>query len=137
MKIKKIFLIVFALAVTVVTYGQTQTYSIKSVPFTSNKSDEFSPVYYKNGIVFCSNRSWNLVKNYQTSENKGLLKINFVDTLTWKPKLFSRSLSTRFNDGPASFSRKGDTIYFSRNLMVDGAADQRSAQGTSLEFLQL
>lgn len=124
MKIKKIFLIVFALAVTVVTYGQTQTYSIKSVPFTSNKSDEFSPVYYKNGIVFCSNRSWNLVKNYQTSENKGLLKINFVDTLTWKPKLFSRSLSTRFNDGPASFSRKGDTIYFSRNLMVDGAADQ-------------
>lgn len=124
MKIKRISFIAVALALPIIALGQIQTYSVKSAPFTSKKSDEFSPVYYNNGIVFCSNRSWNLVKNYQTSDNKGLLKINFVDTLTWKPRLFSRSLSTRFNDGPASFSRKGDTIYFSRNLRVDGAADQ-------------
>jgi Tol biopolymer transport system component len=33
---------------------------------------------------------------------------------------------TRYNDGPASFSRGGDTIYFSRNLKVDGNIDEES-----------
>ena len=32
----------------------------------------------------------------------------------------SKDLKTKLNDGPASFSRNSDTIYFSRNLVVDG-----------------
>ena len=64
--------------------------------------------------------------NYLTPENKGLLKINFVDTVSGKVRLFSKNLSTRFNDGPASFSKNGDTIYFSRNLKVDVAIDENS-----------
>jgi outer membrane protein OmpA-like peptidoglycan-associated protein len=41
-------------------------------------------------------------------------------------KLFSKNLSTKFNDGPASFSKDGDTIYFSRNLKIDEAIDENS-----------
>lgn len=126
MKIKLIFGILIALFLPLAAMGQSETYSVDIAKFNSQKSDEFSPVYYKNGLVFCSNRKWNLFKNYLTSENKGLLKINYVDTVSWKVKLFSKNLSTKFNDGPASFSRGGDTIYFSRNLKVDEANEENS-----------
>jgi outer membrane protein OmpA-like peptidoglycan-associated protein len=76
--------------------------------------------------VFCSNRKSDLIKNYSTSEDKGLLKIFFVDTLSGKVRLFSKELRTKFNDGPASFNINNDTIYFSRNVKVDGALDENS-----------
>ncbi|MBG0858981.1 MAG: OmpA family protein [Bacteroidales bacterium] len=34
--------------------------------------------------------------------------------------LFSKDLRTRLNDGPATFTRSGDTVYFSRNLNIEG-----------------
>lgn len=126
MKIKVIIGILIALFLSLTAMGQSETYSVNPAKFNSSRSDEFSPVYYKNGLVFCSNRKWNLLKNYQTSENKGLLKINYVDTVSGKVRLFSRNLCSKFNDGPASFSKSGDTIYFSRNLRIDEAATENS-----------
>jgi outer membrane protein OmpA-like peptidoglycan-associated protein len=58
--------------------------------------------------------------NYSTSENKGLLKICFIDTISGKVSLFSKNLKTKYNDGPASFSSSMDTIYYSRNQKIDG-----------------
>ena len=126
MKIKQVSGLLAALFLPLIVMGQSETYSVNIAKFNSQKSDEFSPVYYKNGLVFCSNRTSSLLKNYRTSENKGLLKISYIDTASGKVKLFSKSLSTRFNDGPASFTRGGDTIYFSRNLKVDEAIDENS-----------
>jgi outer membrane protein OmpA-like peptidoglycan-associated protein len=119
MKIKYISGILTLLLFPMVVLGQPETYTVRAARFNSNKGDEFSPVYYRNGIVFCSNMNRSLVINYLTPENKGLVKINFADTVSGKVSLFSRNLKSRFNDGPASFSKKGDTIYFSRNLKVD------------------
>ncbi len=105
--------------------AQSETYSVKITRFSTDKYDEFSPVYYKNGLVFCTNRRSGLVSNYQSPENTGLLKLNFVETGEQsgegKGRSFSRDLKTRFNDGPASFSFGEDTIYYSRNLWVDGS----------------
>jgi outer membrane protein OmpA-like peptidoglycan-associated protein len=126
MKIRQITGILAAVLLPLSAMGQTETYSVEIAKFSSKKSDEFSPVYYKSGLVFCSNRKSDLIKNYSTSEDKGLLKIFFVDTISGKVKLFSKELRTRFNDGPASFSKSHDTIYFSRNLRVDGSIDENS-----------
>lgn len=120
MNIKQFTLILTAIAFSVALTGQNETYTIRVAKFSSAKSDELAPVYYKNGLVFCSNGSRNLLMNYSTSENKGLLKICFVDTASLKVSLFSKDLKTKFNDGPASFSKSLDTIYFSRNQKVDG-----------------
>ena len=110
--------------------GQTETYSVRIADFSSNKYDEFSPVYYNNGIVFCSNKNTSLISNYSTPDNKGLFKLYFVEKSTGndpgKVRLFSKYLTTRFNDGPASFSRNRDTIYYSRNLKVDGTISENS-----------
>ncbi len=103
--------------------GQTESYTVTPAPFSSKNYDEFSPVYYKNGIVFCTNRSPNLFFNYSGSKNKGLIKINYID-ITRKAnmkngKLFSKNLTTKLNDGPVTFNKRGDTIYYSRNLEVN------------------
>ena len=126
MNIRQISGILAALLLPLTVTGQSETYSVNIAKFSSKKSDEFSPVYYKDGLVFCSNRKSDLIKNYSTSEDKGLLKIFFADTLSGKARLLSKELRTKFNDGPAAFSKYHDTIYFSRNLKVDVASDENS-----------
>lgn len=123
MKIKSILSIILTVFLLSPIYSQTDYYSIKKAPFSTDKYDEFSPVFYNNGIVFSTNRSKNLLANYSDSLNRGQIKINFVDTLLNKTRsvLFSKSLTSRFNDGPVTFNRTGDTVYYSRNMRVDGA----------------
>lgn len=100
--------------------AQTETYTVELAPFSSKKYDEFSPVYYKNGIVFCANMNQDLFVSYSTSENKSLFKILFVEPKeknNWKSvELFSKELKSDFNDGPVTFNSSGDEIYFSRNI---------------------
>ena len=110
--------------------GQIKTYSVNITRFSSDKFDEYSPVYFDKGLVFCTNRNRNVVSNYLTSDNKGLSKIDFIDlsplATSDKPRIFSKNLKSRFNDGPASFTRNGDTVYFSRNLKVEGSVSEIS-----------
>jgi flagellar motor protein MotB len=116
-------IVVFLLIVSFsrVDFGQSETYTVKKASFCSDRYDEFSPVFYKNGIVFCSNRNLSL-SNHSTSQNKGLFKIYYVDTTgkaDWEStKLLSKNLTTILNDGPVAFNRTRDTIYFSRNQDV-------------------
>ncbi len=130
MKNRTILSIAAFLLFTSLIPGQAPTYTISLSKLCSPRYDEFSPVYYKDGLVFCSNFNTGLVMNYLTSDNKSLLKINHVDISangTWgNPKLFSKSLKSKFNDGPASFTRKFDTIYFSRNIKSGGSVKENS-----------
>jgi outer membrane protein OmpA-like peptidoglycan-associated protein len=116
--IKKISLVILFGALSHLLLGQTETYTVKKASFSSDKYDEFSPVYYKNGIVFSSNRNSGL-SYHSNSQNKGLFKIYYVDTTgkaDWESaRLFSKNLTTIMNDGPVTFNRSKDTIYFSRN----------------------
>ena len=105
-------------------YAQAETFSIKKALFSSDKYDEFSPVFYKNGIVFCADRSKSKFVNYSGSDNKGPYKIFFIDTtgnVKWRrSELLSKRLRSKMNDGPVTFNSTFDTIYFSRNQRIDG-----------------
>jgi outer membrane protein OmpA-like peptidoglycan-associated protein len=54
--------------------------------------------------------------------NRSPFKITYIDArgdMNWNNAvLFSRDLQTPLNDGPVTFSKNGDTIYFSGNLEV-------------------
>jgi outer membrane protein OmpA-like peptidoglycan-associated protein len=121
MNYKLVVLFLIASFVKLSAFGQSETYSIKKASFSSDKYDEFAPVYYKNGIVFCTNRNPGLMF-YSTSQSKGLFKIYYIDTIgevKWQnAKLFSKNLTTKLNDGPVAFNSSRDTIYYSRNLQV-------------------
>jgi outer membrane protein OmpA-like peptidoglycan-associated protein len=115
---RKLVLLFLIFSFTKIILGQSETYIVRKASFSSDKYDEFSPVYYKNGIVFCSNRTLGL-SNHTTSQNKGLFKICYIDTTGkagWEnAKLFSKNLSTILNDGPVTFNTLLDTVYYSRN----------------------
>jgi outer membrane protein OmpA-like peptidoglycan-associated protein len=122
---KRIFTGLLILAALVnSTRAQQSTYTITKAPFSSDLYDEFSPVWYTNGIVFTTNRSKNSISSYSDSKNKGQFKIFYIDTtdkVSWKRAgLFSKDLRTVLNDGPVTFSKGFDTVYYSRNLKVEG-----------------
>ncbi len=103
-------------------YAQAETYTIKRALFCSELFNEFSPSYYQDGVVFCSNRISNFSR-YSSSGGEGHYKIYFADTSNEtsgkKVRLFSRDLTSKLNDGPVTFNRLCDTVYFSRNLHVN------------------
>jgi outer membrane protein OmpA-like peptidoglycan-associated protein len=115
--------------------GQPETYSVKKTSFSTDIYDEFSPVCYKNGIVFCTNKPSTRIMGYSTEDNKGFMKIFFIDSIGISqkaPKFFSKKLNTKFNDGPVTFNSKGDTIYYSRNTIIDGKMSEISGTRNKL-----
>lgn len=118
--------IIFILTVQLVT-AQNETYTVSIAPFSTRSYNEFSPVFYKNGIVFCTDYNETSFINYSDNKGKGNLNISYTEPKNneaWQaPKLFSKNLSTKLNDGLVTFNSSGDTIYYSRNLEVDGNMD--------------
>jgi len=107
-----------------------ETYTIKKTAFSSDKYNEFSPAYYKDKLVFCTDQNKG-VSDYSTAENARFFNIYAADTAeafrSGKVRPFAKELNSKLNDGPVSFNSTGDTIYFSRNLMVDGKLTKLSS----------
>ncbi|HKK41247.1 MAG TPA: PKD domain-containing protein [Bacteroidales bacterium] len=133
---RKVFLVLLISLLSLLTFGQTETYKIEKAYFSSDKFDEFSPVYFNDGIVFCSNRNLGLA-SHSSKGNKTLFKIYYIDTVKtrdWEgARLFSKDITTIYNDGPVTFNKTRDTIYYSRNQDVSSKfkdiLDQRNYLG--------
>ncbi len=106
------------------TFGQPAIYMVKPATFSSRLYDEFSPVFYKGGIVFCSDQNGNSLVSYKDDQNR-LFKIFYVTrrgTGGWSnSKLLAKELTTGFNDGPVTFNEEGNIIYYSRNNSVENS----------------
>ncbi len=91
-------------------------------PFSTRLNDEFSPVFYKDGVVYCSNQGNNNLLSYNPKEGK-LFRIfiytNDEKPKAWMPGLFAREINSGFNDGPVTFNEAENIIYFSRNNIID------------------
>ena len=131
-----IILIINMFAALAFSQNNNPVYTVTKAPFSSDRFDEFSPVYYENGIVFCSNRRAGGVVQYSDAQGKSSFNIFFIDTtqaVTWRKSVpFSKLLSTRFNDGPVTFNGAGDIIYFSRNLRVEGSLRELTVPSNKL-----
>lgn len=146
-------------------YQDSSSYQVQPVPINSRQAD-FSPMYYKNGLVFVSARdetgvvkrvfSWNqtpfldLYFHPDTAQlrapgsedrpasaavlgGSGGGKMGPADAapepqpLT-KTELFSRTLKTRYHEGPMTFTRDQTVIVFTRNNASRGKSG-KSADG--------
>lgn len=117
--IRKLLTVIFIFSISHSAQSQPATYTINKEWFSSDKYDEFAPVFYNNGLVFCSSRNAGIM-NHSTSQNKGVSKIYFVDSTGRhvSARLFSKDLTSILNDGPVTFNKRRDTVYFSRNQDV-------------------
>ncbi len=107
--------------------GQAQQgdfYDISRLPFTSDEFDEFAPAFYRQGIVFTTNRREEFLISRLTDEGERLFNIYYADKREsgkWrKPELLDKSLRSNYHDGPVSFSPDGSKIYFTRNIPGSG-----------------
>jgi outer membrane protein OmpA-like peptidoglycan-associated protein len=86
--------------------------------------DEYAPVWYKGGLVYCSNLSTRSLVSYQ-NENKELSKIFYLQgragIFSKFPKLLAKEITSGFNDGPVTFNDSGNVIYYSRNNLIENS----------------
>ena len=98
------------------------SYEVKPISVNLNTADEFAPVYYKDGIVFSSNRKNGVWIQYDDVNQKPLTELYYAALKRGRkfesPSLFARELSTIFHDGPASFNAAGTLVAFTRNNKV-------------------
>jgi len=88
--------------------------------FLSDNYAEYAPCFYKDHfLIFCSNRKNDLIKTITDTTGKYLTDlyiINLSDTGNYKIRLFSKKLTTPFNEGPVCFNKDYSKIFFTRNL---------------------
>jgi len=57
---------------------QGQSYAVERAEFNSDKDDDYSPVGYEDGLVFCSNRKHDVIVVYASPDNKESANLWFV-----------------------------------------------------------
>lgn len=110
-------------------------YEVNEVDFNSH-SDDFSPQFYKGGIVFSSERDTNpIVRRMHTWTGNPFLDLYYVDMretgledgcgnyVFGRPEKFSNEINSKYHDAVVAFSRNGEEIFFTRNNYLDGKKD--------------
>lgn len=145
-------------------YQDSSSYRLSSLPINSRQAD-FSPMYYKGGLVFVSARdesgsikrvfNWNQtpfldlyyhadtnqlrVPNTEISRPVNTAQVGggsnpeppaetapAPDQSLTKAELFSRTLNTKYHEGPMTFTQDQNTIVFTRNNASKGKSGKSS-----------
>ncbi|MBC7775103.1 MAG: OmpA family protein [Phycisphaerae bacterium] len=100
------------------------TVQVKNEVAVNTPGLEFSPTFYEDGIVFISTNTAGLTK--LTDEDLKLPAMSIlrsrrnVEGLLAAPEPFAKELSSLYHEGPVCFDRTAETVYFSRNSVIDG-----------------
>ena len=106
-------------------------YEIDHPDFKSNL-DDFTPVYFKDGLVFASERDkGNAIKRTHTWTGNPFLELYYVEAKPAEgegcgnfdygnPEKFAKKLNTKFHDAAVTFSSDESEIFFTRNNISDG-----------------
>lgn len=103
-----------------VLMNQVPQYDVVNVEGLNTKGAEFSPVYYKNGMVFVSERTFDLVNfdKYQWSGTPYLdmyyIENNGKNNKFGRAKSLSSRLNSFYHDGPITFNEDQTLAFFTR-----------------------
>ena len=102
---------------------------IKNVKILNGLKDDFSPMFYENGLLFCSNSRKSKNEDEKIPDDLNL-KFAPFDSLgkLGKPTSFGRRTNSKTHEGPSCFSKNGDTMFLTRN-MSKGGVDKASKNG--------
>ena len=95
---------------------------IRNCSNVNSKALEYSPAFYQNGLVFVSNRNANGPRdnNIKSTFFQLYYAENDRNNFPMKPVEFSFELNSERHEGPLTFSRDGNTVYFTRNNEKNG-----------------
>lgn len=92
---------------------------------------DFSPIYFQDGVVFVSNRSESSRdKDLWTGDgyNTHFFAEENADGSLGAPEPFSLQLDEKFHEGPLTFSKSGDEVFFTRNIAKRNKKKEYSLQ---------
>jgi hypothetical protein len=123
------------LCLSATTVNAQKYVTVRRLPFNS-ASKEFAPAFFGNGIVFCSDKKNDVILSYTDLSGNPYTNLYQVDQKKPgkfdNPRLLSRELTTILHEGPSSFTRDNNTIYFTRNIDLDLGVRYRQREDTAL-----
>ena len=129
---KGIFLFIILLSFLVHSNAQSNDdfVTIKNESSINSELLEYSPAFYEDGLVFISTKVANSKKKkIDKNINKNMMSIYRAkrnsEGLLETPEVFAPELLSKYHEGPLTFDRINETMYFSRNNMDKGKIEQR------------
>ena len=105
---------------------QPSLFSVKRMSFNTVGFSEIAPVIVKDGIIFCSDRRFSILKDrtgYDGSRLYNIYQAERKDTSDWtNPVELKSERSSFFNNGPMCFAPDGKTVYFTSEVETGKAA---------------
>lgn len=114
--------------------GKVTLWNVKEL--NSPKLD-FSPVYYKDGLVFVSTRKKASLEKKDQWLNENCMDLYYAPlkgTTFETPKSFSDQLNSKFHEGPVSFTDDQQKVFFTRNNYQNGKRGQSKDRITKLKI---
>ncbi len=100
-------------------FADQQEVTFENLAAINSEKLDFSPAYYRNGIVFATNQNiFGPRSNTDLWINDDFLDLYFTapeDDVYSKPVPFSNGVNTRFHEGQITFDQAGVTMFFTRN----------------------
>ncbi|MFY7732356.1 MAG: OmpA family protein [Bacteroidia bacterium] len=104
----------------------SKVFKIEMLNLNTNEVD-FGPAYYKNKIVFTSSRNKKVFSKEDNWHNEPYLDLYMADidkTQLTNIVNFDKNINGKMHDGPATFSKTGTTMAFTRNNYHDKSKDR-------------
>jgi len=119
-------------------FKDSLTYFVDKLEINSIQAD-FSPAYYKDGIVFVSSREpekgLSPVFNWNKSHFLDMYySVEHEDGSSAKPVLFHKNINTKLHEGPTVFYEDDLKMIFTRNNLTDGEQRESSDGITKLKL---
>ena len=120
-------------------YRDTTLYVLK--PIKEDKFENtFSIIPYKDGAVFVADRTATLGRKKSSYTGNSYLDLYYIQKDTegeWKePELLAGDVNGRFHEGPATFSKDGRTVYFTRSNYFKRQMVVNEAQENNLKIFK-
>jgi len=122
-------------------FGNNTELTMQNEAALNTGSLDFSPAYYKNGLVFVSTRGLSRA----TQNEDAWLNDKFMDLFYAEAKGADRSrlgspsalpniINSKFHEGPLTFDKSGNTMYFTRNNYKRGKRGFSARKITKLKI---
>ena len=125
---KKILSSVFLFACACLQLLAQDHYEVKRLSFNTS-AKELAPAFYRNGIVFCSDRKNEVLTSYIDLKDDLFTNLYLAEQKKpgkfEHPRLMSKDLTTFLYEGPSTFSKDGKTIYFTRSINISMSSRNR------------
>lgn len=103
----------------------------------NSSNDEFSPTFYQNGIVYVSYHKNGPI---DPKTGKPFFNLFFAETdamgMPQKARDFSLQINSQVHEGPVSFSKDGNLLYFTRNNLEGGLPKTNSHKKVPLKIYE-